>query len=142
MGLKACHSKTMLRTGKSRKKLLDKVGSVGAFLYLKRLSDDGTPGTGAGTGAYAYAGGYDQPGGAAGGGVGSHGSMVGSYLPGAYPSDAYAGGYATAAAACAAAEQKKKGGEVDGGAMGSNRSSSHDSFQDQIEKNSQTATMA
>ena len=119
MGLKACHSKTMLRTSKSRKKLLDKLGNVGVLMYPNPAAVGG------------------------GGQYGSrHGSMVGSYPPGAYPGVAHAMGYATASA-CAAAQQKKKKEEGDGTAMGNgNRSTSHESFQDQIEKNSQTATMA
>ena len=140
MGLKACHSKTMLKAAKSRKQLRRSMGNefggqLSSLVYLqqRRLSDCTTDSSG------------------------RRGSMVGSYdrrgsiatdhphAPPGYPYMASAP-YAAmdlASACCVASD------EENGGANAARRRSSmggdgagNETFQEQIEKNSQTATMA
>ena len=140
MGLKACHSKTMLKAAKSRKQIRRSMGNefggqLSSLVYLqqRRLSDCTTDSSG------------------------RRGSMVGSYdrrgsiatdhphAPPGYPYMASAP-YATMdlASACCVASDEEKGNSdspLRRASMGGD-GAGNETFQEQIEKNSQTATMA
>ena len=145
MGLKACHSKTMLKAAKSRKQIRRSMdnefgGQLSSLVYLqqRRLSDCTTDSSGR---RGSMVGSYDRRGSM----VGSVASTASYDYPYAPPYNPYLASapYAAmelASACCVASDEEK--GDTD--APHHRRASMGDGGldQEQIEKNSQTATMA
>ena len=140
MGLKACHSKTMLKAAKSRKQVRRSMGNefggqLSSLVYLqqRRLSDCTTDSSGR---RGSVVGSYDR-----------RGSIATDHphAPPGYPympSAPYAA-MDLASACCVASDEEK--GDADSplrrASMGGD-GAGNETFQEQIEKNSQTATMA